>query len=349
MNEQMRSSSQAATRRTPPHEADAPLVTSRRGRFWIPGEVVSTAAGTVQKGPLFVEWEAPQNPSSPVPLILVHGGGGQGTDWMLTPDGRPGWATRFVEAGRIVYVVDRPGHGRSPYHPDVMGQMGGPFPYEAGEGLFSPAEISERQTQWVFGHGPGGEAVDQFMAAMGPLPQDLAESQRMDADRLAQLLDLVGPSVLVTHSAGGPAGWLTAHARPEDVRGIIAIEPVGPPFAEIPGIGRLDWGLTAAPVTYEPEAETAQAAQLRFEADPASLQVPAWEGLPVRLLTGEASAFEAFAGDVVDFLNSAGAAAEHMSLRERGIRGNGHGLIFEANSDEIAALVLEEIDWITRG
>lgn len=349
MNEQMRSTSQAATRRTPPHEADAPLVTSRKGRFWVPGEVVSTAAGTVQKGPLFVEWEAPQNPSSPVPLILVHGGGGQGTDWMVTPDGRPGWATRFVEAGRIVYVVDRPGHGRSPYHPDVIGQMGGPFPYEAGEGLFSPAEISDKQTQWVFGHGPGVAAVNQFMAAMGPLPQDLAESQRMDADRLAQLLDLVGPSVLVTHSAGGPAGWLTAQARPDAVRGIIAVEPVGPPFGEIPGIGRLDWGLTAAPVAYEPECATARDAEDRFESDLAGLKVPAWEGIPVVLITGDASAFESFAADVVGFLNSAGTRAEHLPLRERGIRGNGHGLLFEANSDEIAALVLEEIDRITRG
>ena len=348
MNEQTRGPSVARHRQGPPHERDVPLINSRRGGFWIPGEVISTSAGTVQKGPLFVEWETPEAPSSLVPLILVHGGGGQGTDWMLTPDGRPGWATRFVEAGRIVYVVDRPGHGRSPYHPDVMGQMGGPFPYEAGEGLFSPAEMSERQTQWVFGHGPGVEAVDQFMAAMGPLPQDLAESQRMDADRLAQLLDLVGPSVLVTHSAGGPAGWLTAQARPEEVRGIIAIEPVGPPFAEIPGIGRLDWGLTAAPVDFAPECATAQAAQERFEADPSSLRVPAWEGLPVVLLTGSASAFEDFAGNVVDFLSSAGAAAEHLPLRERGIHGNGHGLIFEANSDEIAALVIQEVDRLTR-
>ena len=30
---------------------------------------------------------------------MVHGGGGQGTDWMGTPDGRPGWATYFLQEG----------------------------------------------------------------------------------------------------------------------------------------------------------------------------------------------------------------------------------------------------------
>ena len=108
--------------------------------------------------------------------------------------------------------------------------MGGPFPYEAANGLFFPDEAREQQTQWTFSRSIGEPEVDQLVAAMGPLPHDLAESQRMDADRLARLLDRIGPAVLFTHSAGGPAGWLTADARPELVKGIIAIEPIGPAF-----------------------------------------------------------------------------------------------------------------------
>ena len=41
--------------------------------------------------------------------------------YLTTPDGRAGWATLFVEQGRLVYVVDRPGHGRSPVIAEVMG------------------------------------------------------------------------------------------------------------------------------------------------------------------------------------------------------------------------------------
>ena len=107
-----------------PHLAEAPLVTSRRGQFWIPGEVVSSPFGTVQRGPMYVSWEAPEVITQPHPVVLVHGGGGQGSEWLSTVDGKPGMAAHLVSAGFATYVVDRPGHGRSPYHPDVIGPMG---------------------------------------------------------------------------------------------------------------------------------------------------------------------------------------------------------------------------------
>lgn len=323
-----------------PHETHRPLMTSRRGHTWVPGEVVKTSGGTVQRGPLFAEWEAPENVSFPLPIVLVHGGGGQGTDWMTTPDGRPGWATRLVEAGFVVYAVDRPGHGRSPYHPDVIGQMGAPFPYEAANELFFPNDVKDDQSQWTFGRSAGSEELDQVVAAMGPLPDDLAESQRMDGERLGRLLDRVGPAVLVTHSAGGPAGWLAADARPDLVKGIIAIEPIGPAFGEFPGIGRLDWGLTAAPIGYATAFSTAAEAE---SADPSQLTIPALAGMPVSVVTGGASAFAGFADQVVEFLRNAGAEADWVHLPDHGIEGNGHGLIFEANSDEILRFVEDHI------
>lgn len=336
-----KSQSSSTTTATAPHQADAPLITSRRGNLWIAGEIVETPNGTVQRAPLFASWEAPETVRFPYPIVLVHGGGGQGTDWQTTPDGRPGWATRLVEAGYVVYVVDRPGHGRSPYHPNVVGEMGGPFPYEAANGLFFPDEAQEQQNQWTFSRSIGGAEVDQLVAAMGPLPHDLAESQRMDADRLARLLDKVGPAVLFTHSAGGPAGWLTADARPELVKGIIAIEPIGPAFGGFPGIGVLDWGLTAAPIGYASDFASAEEAK---NANPAELTIPSLKDLPVSLVTGGASAFAGFAQEIVDFLNTAGADAEWLHLPNHGINGNGHGLIFEANSDEILEVIRDELE-----
>ena len=75
---------------------------------------------------MYVEWESPADAESTPgpPWVLVHGGGGQGTDYLTTPDGRLGWSRLLVEQGHTVYVVDRPGHGRSPHHPDVLGPMG---------------------------------------------------------------------------------------------------------------------------------------------------------------------------------------------------------------------------------
>ena len=61
---------------------------------------------------MFVQYMLPTNRRHRYPLVLIHGGGGQGTDWLQTPDGRDGWADYFVADGWDVYVVDRPGHGK---------------------------------------------------------------------------------------------------------------------------------------------------------------------------------------------------------------------------------------------
>ena len=326
---------------TPPHQTNAPLITSRRGQFWIAGERLKSEFGTVQRAPMFVAWEAPENVTQPYPLILIHGGGGQGTDWTGTVDGRPGWATRFVEAGFAVYVVDRAGHGRSPYHPDVVGPMGAPFPYEVAKGLFLSDDAAQAQTQWTYGREIGDDDLDQLVSAMGPLPADLGDSEAMDADRLGKLLDRTGPAIIVSHSAGGPVGWLTADARPGLVKGIAAVEPVGPAFAELPGMGTLAWGLTAAPMTFEPPLATSDDVR---NADPATLRIPSLRKMPIAVFTGATSGFSTFAPDVVRSLNAASAEAEWIHLPDLGINGNGHGLIFEANSDETVKPVIE---WIT--
>ena len=72
------------------------------------------------------------------PWILVHGGGGQAIDYTTTPDGRLGWSRLLVEQGHTVYVVDRPGHGRSPHHPDILGAMGPQLGYEFLRPIFVP-------------------------------------------------------------------------------------------------------------------------------------------------------------------------------------------------------------------
>jgi pimeloyl-ACP methyl ester carboxylesterase len=324
-----------------PHLMDGPLVTSRRGQFWIPGDITASPSGTVQRGSMYVTWEAPEVVSQPYPVIFVHGGGGQGSEWLTTLDAKPGWAAHFVAAGFATYVVDRPGLGRSPYHPDVIGPMGASFPYEAAVHLFAPPERAAEQTQWPFSRDTGGPELDHLLAGFGPLPADLAASQQLDAARLASLLELTGPAVLVTHSAGGPAGWLVTDKIPDNVVAIAAIEPMGPPFAKFP-IGSLDWGLTAAPMTFAGRFDRAD--QIR-DASPPDLAIPSLKDKPVQLFTGSASAFRDFAPSTIEFLTTAGAAANWTGLETLGIVGNGHGLIFEANAHETVQPVIE---WVSK-
>lgn len=323
-----------------PFWLDTPLRSARRGQFWITGERIALNGKTYQRGPMFVDWEAPEQVTKPYPVILVHGGGYQNTEYRDTPDGRPGWAQRFVEAGYVVLLVDRPGQGRSPYHTDTMGPMGPPFAYERGAEVYF-ADIAEgRHTQWPFDPNDA-IACDDFIAGYGPMPADLAASEDMDADRLARLLDRIGPAVLVTHSASGPDGWLVADRRPGLVRAIASIEPMGPPFAATPGIGTLSWGLTAAPVTYDPPRSTPEEAR---SANSASLRIPALQDLPIAVVSGETSVFAKMVPAIVEFLKHAGAAVEHLHLPDYGVLGNGHGLIYERNSDQTLAPVLAWID-----
>ncbi len=314
--------------------------TSRRGHFWIPGERIKRNEKTYQRGPMFVDWESPVQITKPYPIVLIHGGLLQSTEWLDTPDGRPGWAERLVEAGYAVFVVDRPGHGRSHTHPDIVGPVGTPFSYEDGRHVFFPPEDAAVQTQWPFA-ADDEAAMDSFIAPFGPLPADLATSQEMDTTRLCQLLDKIGPAILMTHSASGPLGWLVADRRPQLVKGIVTVEPMGPPFAYTHGIGSLDWGLTAIAVNYFPERSSAEEVR---KADPVTLEIPAMKGLPIAVVSGEASAFARFCPLIVNFLANAGAAAESLHLPYYGVRGNGHGLIYEINSDEALQPVLHWLD-----
>ena len=318
-----------------------PVRTIRQGQFWIPGDRVQVEGQTYQRGPLFAQWEAPDKVTHPWPIVLVHGGGFQGTEWLTTPDGRPGWGQRLVEAGYAVVIVDRPGQGRSPFHPETMGEMGPPFSYEGGRKIYFPADADDRHTQWPFA-ADDEAAMDSFIAGYGPLPADLAYSEAMEADRLAALLDRIGPALLLTHSASGPVGWLVADRRPDLVKAILAVEPMGPPFADIPNIGKLAWGLAAAPLTFAPPISSPDEAE---QAAPGALTLPNLADLPIAALVGETSSFAPASPPIIERLKAAGAAAELIRLTDLGITGNGHGLIYEKNSDAALQPVL---DWFAK-
>lgn len=339
--------------------AGGPLITSRRGFFWVGAERAEHPFGTVGRGAMFAGWEAPEHPRHPEPVILIHGGGGQGTDWLGTPDGRPGWATYLVQEGYVVYVIDRPGHGRSPLHPGVLGPMAPPLSYEAAASLFSVPGDGQPQrpagapaSQWPGNGGAADPVLDQFMASAGPRLADTAAAHALEQARGAELLDRIGPAIVISHSAGGPLGWLMADARPDLVTALVAIEPLGPPFlAGGPGGFSLPWGLTAAPVTFDPPAaspaELALATvpgppgipPLRLQADPPR-RLPALARVPIALVSAELSPLAGSGEAALAFLRQGGCQADLIRLAEHGVRGNGHGMIFERNNREVLDVVL---------
>jgi pimeloyl-ACP methyl ester carboxylesterase len=306
---------------------------------------------------MFVQWEAPETVTKPYPVVCIHGGGGQGTDFLGTPDGRPGWAGFLVQAGYAVYVVDRPGYGRAPFHPDVLGPMGSPFPYELVSALLTNSAAgplahptAHLHTQWPGSGDPDDPSVHQFAAGASWLPGDLPRSHALERDRGAALLDDIGPAILLTASAGAPMGWLTADARPELVKAIVAVEPLGPPFLVSEDLElSLDWGLTAAPLTFDPPASSpadlrrASDGEWTLQAEPAR-KLPSLADIPIAIVEAEASLFAASCPATAAFLEQAGCRAGRIVLAEHGVRGNGHLMQLERNNRDALEPILRWLD-----
>ena len=169
--------------------------------------------------------------------------------------------------------------------------------------------------------------------------------------RGAMLLDKIGPALIVTHSAGGPFGWLDAEIRPNLVKGIVAIEGGGQPFT-----GQNIWGMSTVPVAYEPpaldpaEIKTKLVTPTEPNVQPYRLQEePARKlknlrNVPIVIVTSEASFASPGNPGAVAYFSQAGCRAEELRLVDKGIRGNGHLMMGEKNNRQVLQAILGWMD-----
>jgi pimeloyl-ACP methyl ester carboxylesterase len=272
----------------------------------------------------------------PYPLVLVHGGGGQATDWMGTPDGRDGWLDYFLAAGFDVYFVDRPAHGRSPNSRAYGEHLGAPPTTDMIANLFT-----KQSKQY-----PGGGTADSREVALHTASSEPGPtaSNAILKDNLAELLDKIGPAILVTHSAGGPSGWLAMQARPNLVKGVLAIEPAMGITDNLASLITFKPALAAGEqiVTESLPPEGAGLSPCRLQPKDKVRTVPAYAGKPVLFVVAPLSTpmFTPTVHCSVHTLNQLGANAKLGRLKEDyGIQGNGHFMNEELNNGEIAKKV----------
>lgn len=324
--------------------------TSGREVFFTGGTYVGAPGKRVMQGAMYVEHLRPAKRTQRYPLVFISGTGQTAVNWMTTPDGRPGWADFFLARGYDVYLVDQPARGRSAWAQGVDGEVRN-VTTSMIESLFTGGgnwPQAKLHSQWPGSGRAGDPAFDQFFASQVTYLASAQETQTLARAAGTALLDRIGPAVLVTHSQSGPFGWLLADARPALVKGIVALEPQGPPIEG----KRLLWGLTDLPLTYDPQA--AKASDLEVEPDAASQdaslktcwrqkgaprQLPRLAGIPVVVVVTEASYHAQFDHCTVNWLQQAGVRAEYLRLADVGIHGNGHIMMLEKNSDAIAAVV----------
>jgi pimeloyl-ACP methyl ester carboxylesterase len=335
-----------------PNRESTALKLADQGCFWVGVQRKTMPYGTIAQGQMYVQYMIPAEKRYQYPIVMVHGGGGQGTH-MMGIGGRPGWVHYFVQAGYSVYWLDRPSYGRSPYHPDALGPSHLPNvpPYE---GLVQTPVVFNT-AQWP---GPGGMSdpiIDQFMACESGNVMDEAFHSDLVWHGGVELVDRIGPCILLTHAFGGFFGWGVADRRPNLIKGIFAMEINGNPFGQ-----QLRWGLTASPIAYDPPVTDPAQFQLvdhiappdspRPVVSPFKLQAePAhkWknlQGIPIGWLTTEFGGGGSPVANV-EFLKQAGCSAEMVRLRDYGIVGNGNLMLLEKNNHEVFGVVR---DWLDR-
>jgi pimeloyl-ACP methyl ester carboxylesterase len=267
---------------------------------------------------MYVQYFVPGNQKGKYPLLMWHGGGLTGVCWDTKPDGRPGWMQHFFGAGHAVYVSDAVERGRASWarYPEIF--PGPPFfrtKKEAWE-IFRigpkdsydvvPAKRVAHEGQRF----PIG-AFDQFAKQFVPR---WTTNDAITQKAYNELVQKMGPSVVMVHSQAGNFGFHAALAAPDKVKAVIAIEPAGAPapgpeLDKLKGIPMLVvWG------DYVDKQEVWARQQ------PASVN---------------------FAKD----LNARGGKVDWIDLPKAGIRGNTHMLMMDDNSDQVAALVQ---DWLKK-
>jgi len=323
-------------------------------------------------GQMYVEYQIPANATQPYPIVLVHGGSRTGADYLMTPDGRPGWRDFFLRRGYPVYVVDQVARGRSPYVDNVYGESRYQT-YDFVMQRFAASENynlwpqAERHTRWPGNAEPGDPVFDNYYAGGIGSMQNREMQNQMNIDALALLLDRIGPSVVVVHSQSGAYGWPLIQARPELVKALIALEPSGPPvygvafhgppewFSDAGGLK--PWGLTITPMEYEPALNSPDDLQFAqqempdapdkircwMQAAPAR-QLSNFENSPILVVESEASFYAPYNHCTVEYLEQAGVAATYVKTQNQGLPGGGHMFMVELDSDGVAQIVQ---DWLT--
>jgi pimeloyl-ACP methyl ester carboxylesterase len=351
-----------------------PMVIARQGNFFVGGGYDESHPDIPWVGQMYVQYQIPAEVTQPYPVVLVHGGSQTGQQWWQTPDGREGWAQFFTRRGYEVYVVDQVARGRSAYpyqrYPEMSSQ-GLPFILRRASGR---AEGSDEwlwpqaglHTQGTGDGGPGDPIFDQNYMATVPSMDDRQPQREMNIAALNALFDRIGEAVLVVHSQSGAYGWPVVQQRPNLVKALVAIEPSGPPVHDVILQGPPDYfadaedtapyGLAYTPIEYIPAISDPSELVFEKQAPESPEHVGCWlqkaparqlanmSQTPILVVEGEASFYAPYNYCTVRYLQQGGLQPTHFELGKMGIHGNGHSMMEELNSDEVADVIAEWIE-----
>lgn len=266
--------------------------------------------GEFETGQMYVNYVKLAQPRAKYPLMMWHGGGLTGNTWQSTPDGRAGWDQFFMRAGYDVYVSDAVERGRSGWsrYPEIYTS---PPVYRAKKESWElfrigPSYVNSREkTAYPDTQFPV-ESFDNFAKSSVPrwLTNDAATQQAYDA-----YVQKVCPCVVMAHSQGSSFAVTAALHAPDKIKAIVLVEASSSP-------------------------------------DPEKVALASVKGIPVLFLWGDYikdsplwPRFQAVSRRYYDALAKINKDADWVELPALGIKGNGHMMMMDKNSDQVAGIV----------
>jgi pimeloyl-ACP methyl ester carboxylesterase len=298
--------------------AAPPIAIARQGAFSAGGTQLRDGAATLSCDHGYVEYQVPVRARG-VSLFLWHSSSAQ--VWQTRWDGGEGYQSIFLRRGYPVYLWDGPRVGR--------GNWGcAPYTYEPSVG-----QDQQNFTAWRLGAKypdffPGVQFPTKDAAAWEQATRaryqefDTTPNAQLEAAAAANAIDRIGPTVLVTNSAGGMRALLAA-MQSDRVKAIVAYENPGYVFPS--DVTPPDRPTRFGPVIVSPaEFRKLTRIPIQFVFGDNLDKSPAW--------TGYAATARAF----VDLVNARGGRAEILFLPSVGLKGNTHLPFADLNNVAVA-------------
>lgn len=331
---------------------------AKRTFFYAGGQYKTDSKGEhYYSGQMFVEGYTPNEVTKKYPLLMLHGKGQTNTNWYGTPDGREGWLDFFLKKGYVVYLAEQPARGRSAWY-----EADGPVTYQSTDvveyrftGNKGKWEQAKLHTRWPkSAEKVGQNDYEQFMKAQVQFLNNDSLTVKLVVEAMEDVLRYTGPVILLAHSQAGRFTWPIADKYKESVMGIISIEPNGPPFSTNLALKEAaNYGITDEPLTFDPPIASPADLCLQvvaadapghvsglLQAEPAR-KLPRLMNKPIMIMVSEASYHAEYDWLTSRFLTQAGVKNDFYDLPAMGIHGNGHMVMMEDNSLEIAELISE--------
>jgi hypothetical protein len=294
-----------------------PIVIEKQGSFTAGGTVIGDSTKSLHCDHGYVDYQIPVH-ARKTSIFLWHSSSTQ--VWQQRWDGGDGYQTILLRRGYPVYLWDGPRVGR--------GNM------SCESRTYNPVIGQDQRNfiAWRFGPAPGewfpdiqfpkddAEAFDQAMAARYE-EFDIAKNAHLEAEAAAKAIDRIGPSVLLTNSAGGWRAMLAA-LKSDNVKGIVAYETAAFVFPEGEGPQEPEGGFGPTHVSKEEFMRLTR--------------------IPIQLVWGDNTEKTtwvkqtALSKQFVDTVNALGGHAEVLMLSSTGLKGNTHIPFADLNNEKVA-------------